>query len=239
MPRLLLILLSVILFAQPASAQRGRYSGGSDADFQRFRIGLQGGYSYRIAKLSPTIPVVFKDYAQELKSGYHYGAHAAYFFTRSIGVGARFSTYRSSNALTGISMIDPVTFHTITGNMADDITINFIGPSFNTRLMFGSNDNLQLHFAVALGYLSYKDVGEVFTPFTIKGSTFGANLGLGFDVALHKNISLGIEAGLLSGALKQVYVTANGGTEEKIELPEDEYENLSRVDASAGLRFTF
>lgn len=38
-----------------------------------FRISLEVGYSYRIAKVSNDVPPVFKSYVEKLKSGYNIG----------------------------------------------------------------------------------------------------------------------------------------------------------------------
>ena len=122
--------------------------------------------------------------------------------------------------------------------MSDDITINFIGPSFNFRNSVGLNDNVHVLSWIALGYMSYKDEVVFLTPATLKSSTVGVNIGFGLDVSITENISLGVEASLLGGTLNHYEITDATGTHE-VKLKEDEYENLARVDVSGGIRFNF
>jgi hypothetical protein len=233
MKKLLLIATILLTGTQTITAQRYR---GFEPEYPKFRIGLQGGWSYRIAELSPSIPPAFRSYVKELKSGINYGADASYFITRSIGLGLKYSGYRSENELNSIYITDSVGKIRY-GKMRDDITIQYIGPSLNTRVM---SESETFHFvsSFSVGYLSYKNNVTVVDNFTHTGSTVGVVAGIAFDFAVHPNIFLGADITATMGALSS-YEEESATGRKKIELKENERESLSRIDISAGVKFNF
>jgi hypothetical protein len=235
MNRITLLIVLLLLTATSANAQRLR---GYDDDYTKFRIALQGGYSQRLAKISTNVPLEFRSYVSELKKGYHFGGNAAFFFNERYGAGIQYSSMQAKNQLTGITAQDPSTKLLLQGNMSDYIVINFIGPTFNTRQILGANDNVHLLASVGLGYITYTDDAAVITPFMLKGNTLGASMNIGFDIALHENIFIGIETSLLTGVISS-FEYSDATRTETIELPDNAKENLLRVDASGGIRFNF
>jgi hypothetical protein len=120
--------------------------------------------------------------------------------------------------------------------MSDDISVNFIGPLLNTRLISKNKKNgLFLNFG--LGYMGYKDESELVSEnFTIKGSTLGLCWEVGYDIGLSDKMAIGFQLSLMQGVLSRLKVS-DGQQTQTIELEKDEYENLSRIDISVGLRF--
>lgn len=236
MNRLPFLIIILCLVTTSANAQRyNGYRGYRNDDYGTlFRLGLHGGWSYRIAKIDPAASPEYREYLKGLKSGYHYGANAMFFFNRSIGMGIEYSAFGSKNEA-DIWMEDPNTKKVIQGKLKDDISISFIGPSFNTRAIFGANDNLQLIGTVSLGYMSYQNNAIIIFPFTNTAATIGILTALSFDVAISKNISLGLGASVLAGTVGTIeYIDAH--TKGQIELEDDKRLSLSRVDLSGGIR---
>jgi len=226
----------IVFFTHQANAQR--YRGFRDNDVTHFRIGLHGGWSYMIAKVSDDVPADFRSYVKELKSGYHYGGNAIYFFNSSLGVGIEYSGFRTANEMDNVWAMDTVTKAVRTGKMRDDITISFIGPSFSSRFITGANDNFHIISSISLGYLSYKNKAVLFDAYTLTSGTVGLGLTIGFDFKVEENIFLGAGLNYLSGSLSY-YDYKDANSSERIELPEDNREGISRIDVSAGVRFNF
>jgi hypothetical protein len=203
--------------------------------YPRFRAAINGGWSYRTAKITSNIPSDLKGYVEDLKSGYHYGIDLGYFFTEHVGLGLRYSTFRTKNEIDNVYVTYP-NGSSRYGKMSDDISVNFIGPLLNTRLISKNKKNgLFLNFG--LGYMGYKDESELVSEnFTIKGSTLGLCWEVGYDIGLSDKISIGFQLSLMQGVLSE-YEISNGQQTQTIELEKDEYENLSRIDISVGLRF--
>ena len=91
---------------------------------------------------------------------------------------------------------------------------------------------------LSLGYMGYLDKTVVVNTYKTFGNTLGLAFDLGYDIPLYTNISFGLKLSYIAGVLTKLDVD-NGKTVETIELEEDEYENLKRIDFSIGIRFNF
>ncbi len=199
-------------------------------NYSRLRLAVNGGYSYRVAKISDDTPSDFESYMKDLKSGYHYGADLTYFYKESYGIGIMYNAFRSSNSMDiyGYDFYNNLQY----GKMSDDITISFIAPSFTIRTLDKRNAFL-MDFAI--GYIRYVDEAVLFDPYKITGNTVGFSFGLGYDIGLSESFGLGFKVGIIAGSLTE-YNINNGTNTQKVELDEESYENLTRIDLSVGLR---
>jgi hypothetical protein len=209
------------------------YSG----NYQKVRLSFNGGYSHLVAKISEGIPPDFKDYYKELRSGTHLGAGVGIFISESIGFGARYSHFKTKNEIRGIYAVNNYTGQVITGNLKDDITINYIGPAIYSR--FYSRNKMSCFLAnFSIGYLGYKDNAEIIEKFLVESSTIGVELDLEADFMIDKNIALGFGFGYVGGSLTK-YDQTIGGKKTTIKLDPETPENISRIDLSVGLRLCF
>lgn len=206
-----------------------------ESDHQKFRIGIFGGWSYMIAKVSNDVPPDFRDYIRDLKSGYHFGGDAAYFISDYIGFGVKYSMFKTKNQLNNIYTIDTITHLVRTGMLKDDIRVQFFGPSFYTRFN-SANKNTQIITDVSLGYLAYKNNATVIDNFTLTSGTVGLFWELGADFTIERNLSLGLSFSFILGSLDH-YDYDDGKTTKTIKFNEDNLESISRVDLSVGLKW--
>lgn len=201
--------------------------------YPHFRAAINGGWSYRVAKLADNIPSDFEQYMKDLKSGYHYGLDLSYFFSEQLGFGFKYYYYKSKNEIDNVYVTLP-NGSTQYGKMSDDISINFIGPFFSTRLLDSNKKNGFL-LNLGIGYMGYTDKAVLISDLTIKGSTLGLCWDIGYDIGLSENLSLGFQLSYMIGTLTQ-YDLSDGVHTEKVKLEKDKYESLSRIDLSIGLR---
>lgn len=202
--------------------------------YPHFRVAISGGWSYRIGKVSESVPSDFEQYIRDLKSGYHYGLDLSYYFSEQLGVGLKYNKYKSKNSADHI-YVDQPDGTTQLGKMSDDISIHFIGPMLSMRLMDADKKNSFL-MNVGMGHMDYKDAAVLISDFTIKGSTLGLCWDFGYDIGISENLVMGCQLSLMIGTLYQ-YKVSDGRHTETVKLEEEEYENLSRIDLSIGLRF--
>lgn len=202
--------------------------------YPHFRAALNGGWSYRVAKLADNIPSDFEQYMKDLKSGYHYGLDLSYYFSEQLGFGFKYYNYRSKNEINNVYVTLP-NGSTQYGKMSDDISINFIGPFFSTRLLDSNKKNSFL-INLGIGYMGYTDKAVLISDFIIKGSTVGLCWDIGYDIGLTENLALGFQLSYMIGTLTQ-YDLSDGVNTETVKLEKDNYESLSRIDLSIGLRF--
>jgi hypothetical protein len=198
-----------------------------------FRIAINYGLSYRIAKTDPGLSTFLKDYFDELKSGYSSGIDAAYYFNEHVGAGLLFNRYTSSYSVMA-SAVSPsgVIF---SGELSDHITLTTFAPSINCRVATNHKHDAAI-FNLALGYTHFNDDGKFITEATIKGNSFALCYIMGYDYGLSKHFAIGALVSFNLGTLTSYDLVQNGQVT-KVTLDKDHYENLSRIDLSLGLRY--
>ncbi|WP_187263540.1 porin family protein [Pontibacter beigongshangensis] len=200
----------------------------------KVRLGINGGWSTRIAKVTDNVSPDYKQYIKDLKQGYHLGADATYYFSEQMGFGLKYSTYKASNEaeIYGQSSGGG----RMRGKMSDAISINFIGPTFNTRSLDITRKNT-IHFGAGLGYMGYRNNNTIANEnLKITGGTLGLSWDVGYDMALTDNMALGLQLSLLAGTLSKIQVQ-KGFSTTTVTLDKDNREGLARIDVSVGLRF--
>lgn len=206
-----------------------------DGNYQKSRIGIYGGWSYMIAKVSSKVPSAFQQYVEDLKSGYHLGGDFTYFTSENIGFGIKYSMFRTRNELDNIYVFDTLTGQVRTGKLKDDITIQYFGPTICTRIS-SANKNAHFIFDFSFGYLSYKNNATVIDNFTLTSGTLGMMWDLGVNFSIDKDLSLGLFFAYKLGTLNQ-YNYDDGKQSKTIKLDKDNLESISRIDLSVGLRW--
>jgi hypothetical protein len=204
--------------------------------YPRIRLALTGGWGYRIAKLADNVSGDFKQYINDLRSGTQYGGDINYYFSEQVGLGLKYNVYQSKNEIGSIYVVQP-NGSTQYGKMSDNIIIDFIGPSISTRLLNEKKKNALL-LNLAIGYLGYMDNAVLINNYTFKGNTVGMVWDIGYDVGISENWAIGFQFSYLIGTLTQIQLS-DGTQTRTIKLEKDEYENLSRIDLSVGLRLNF
>ncbi|HKR05534.1 MAG TPA: hypothetical protein VJY62_12945, partial [Bacteroidia bacterium] len=209
-------------------------------EISNWRVALNGGWSWRVAQTDPSLSSFEKEYINGLKSGYHFGGEANYFFTSHIGVGVEYNAHLSSNSIAASAQFQNGNSNVIkNGLLSDDILINFIGPSFNARFMSRKNTNV-IFMSASLGYSDYRDnfnfIGDTIIHIKVTGYTVGVNCNFGYDFGISKHITLGIGLALRVAALSTLKITENNVTRTET-LDQNSYESLARADICFGIRF--
>ncbi len=202
-------------------------------DFQRWRIALNGGYGYHIARVSKDTPRDLTSYAKKLKSGYVLGGDASYFITEHWGIGIKANMCKSTNSLDNI-YVEDISGHRRYGKMSDDITVFFIAPTFSSRY-FDKEKKNSVYALLSIGYLGYKNNYVVIDKYQLTGSTLGTTVDIGYDIGLNEKLALGFQFSFLTGYLLE-YTLKEGTHVQKIKL-EDQVHSLNRIEFSVGLRF--
>lgn len=203
-------------------------------DYSRVRFGLDYGYSHRTAKVSPNVPRDLQAYVKDLKRGFNLGADLHYFVSEPVGIGIKYVHNQSSNSLNGIYIEDDQGNRRY-GTLSDDITITFVGVSLSSRVQNANKTNAFL-FGFAMGKMNFRNNFRVVESYVMTGSCFGTSLDLGYDIATSKNFAIGVKLSLIGGVLTN-YVLNDGFSSTRVTLDKSEYESLSRIDLSVGIRF--
>lgn len=204
-------------------------------DDEKIRVAVNGGYSYRFAEISESVPSEYHDYMKKLKSGNHFSLDASYFINETIGLGIKYSRFHTREDFGLVNTdIDQDGIMDM-GQMKDDMNISFLGPMFTTSIPSANKKNA-FFSSLAMGYLEYKDDGEMIVPMLLEGSTIGFVGDLGYQVGIAKNLAIAFTLSYTLGHITKIKSTISGYTT-TIELDKDNYENLGRIDFSIGFVF--
>lgn len=189
--------------------------------------------------MSSELDAELREHYKKMKSGFHYGAQAAYFFTRHTGAELMFSQQLFGRTLGYGTLNDNRNGngnYIGSGSLSDKIAFTYIGANYMLRLFDFQKKNCWV-LAVGLGYMGYTDRWSVDDAESIKitASTLGTNLSVGYDIGLSKNFALGFKVSLMGGTFKNYKQTINGVTTNET-MPNNTFEGLGTAQLSVGLR---
>ena len=217
---------------------------GSD---NRFRFGLSGGAGYLLGSTQNAEDQMVnqgftfdqaESYYNDMKLGISASADIYLLIPPDYGVGIKYKFFYNSASTEGF--IDPQDgVHLYYTTYRENICVNFAGISFFYQQFIGSQKSLILNSSISLGLTTYRDEAEYLHGYyLLTGKNVGAELGIGLEYFLTSRISLGADLSAFYSSIRKVKIT-DGTTSSTIELDKENYENLSRIDLSAGIRIYF
>jgi hypothetical protein len=212
--------------------------------FQRWRLGLAGGLGYLIASSKDAEKELVnrgfskneaKSYYNGLRLGYLGAADLTYLFPSGYGAGLKYKLFNNSNSQSGFfDPKDGVTL--IYSKISENIYVNYLGASFYAQQWMDRSQQLKLNSSYSLGMAMYRNETEV-TGYAmlIKGNSLAMDASLGIEYFLSPHISLGIDLSAFYSTLRKVKAS-DGTNSQTYDLDKDNYENLSRIDLSFGIK---
>lgn len=210
----------------------------------RWRLGLSGGSNYLTASSSKAETALIQQgikksdaesYYKNLKPGISGGADLHYMVTKMYGIGLIYKFYQNNSEIE--SFFDPQDgANLIFGQMNEKIYVNYAGLSFYSEQFMKANPRLKLSSYYSMGMAFYRNEAIVVnSPFLLTGKSFATNLDLGLEYFVFPRISAGINVSYFLSSLKKI--TLNDGNSTTVqELEKENYENISRLDLSVGIR---
>ncbi|GLU51847.1 hypothetical protein Dfri01_13080 [Dyadobacter frigoris] len=185
-------------------------------------FGLNGGYSYRLPNAGTRSDTPYSKYLRELKTGFSIGAEAHKFLWPHIGLGLKYNFYKSKGEYNN--------------SFSDNVSIQFIGPSVVYQSPF-ENGKTSVLAGFAMGYQSYKNNARAYgEDFTLKGSATGWAVSLGLEQKLGDHLALNLSGACYLGTSYKFRKKMAGQTE-TIKLSKENFEDLSRIEITLGLKF--
>lgn len=201
--------------------------------YRSFYLSAEGGWSWRISRIDENLNSFQREYLSDLMSGYHYGVSAIYYLNRGLGIGFLYDKHISKNSVQA-SAIDS-TGKTLYGELRDDISISLIAATVDFRTFSKSGKN-SFHFKLGLGYCGYKDVGGFIKYGKIESSSFAMTYDFSYNIFLADHWYFAPSLAYRIGTLTSYDITVDNITRH-VRLSSNNYEGLTRVDLSFGLRY--
>jgi hypothetical protein len=191
--------------------------------YSRWYFDFRGGYSNRLFRTGNKYSTSYTEYLKKLKSGYAIGVGTGYFFWKNVGLGINGELYGSTARMEDDSRDDA-------------ISIKYIGPSvFHRKVMEGKKTAVYTLFTA--GYQTFSNNGEEGgNVFLLKGKSMGWGASVGFDYKISPHAALAFSASCLLGTLYKM-TKETGGKSQTLQLSKSNFEELSRIALTVGLRF--
>lgn len=201
-----------------------------------FIIGVHAGMGYLTARIAESVPSELYSYFDRLRWGYHIGIDLQT-FNKNFGLGFKYTLFNTSNS-TNISTTDNVTGQIKYGILAENINVQFYGPTFN----FSTSSATGRWYFISdfsIGKLYYQDYLTYYlSRYIITGKTIGIYFDLFLNLRFLKFLSANIGISSLSGSINKFDLN-HGNSISSLNLPGGEREGLSRVEFSFGLKCFF
>lgn len=199
-------------------------------------IGAGAGPSLMLEKAADSLLPELQSYFNQLRSGWHYGFQSEYFFNEYVGIGAKYTTFKTKNDVD--SLVIEFFSSTFYIDISNEMKINSISPMVYGRLPLLKN-KLSITGGVGPAWLFYRNIGKaVGDSVMLKGSSPGLSTSLRVSYEIIPNLSVGIQGSYVYALLKG-FTQDDGTTEQEITLEEADYQNISRIDLSFGIFYTF
>ncbi len=228
---LFLVAISIAVYSQD-TLNNNNYS-------KRFRIAVNGGYSYMPKEINRITPTPFPDYAKKLQSGYNFGLDVGYYFKESfvfgmktgMGIGAKFNIFETKNKAANVPIIEN-NGNTTTGKISDEISITYFGPTYLNRLITPDSRNI-FTIGLSIGYIGYANNYSIVNNYKMTGNDIGFVMDFGYDRKISDKISIGVQVSSISSHLID-YEIHDGTNVQKFNITEVDNERiyLDHIDFS-------
>jgi hypothetical protein len=212
--------------------------------FERLHLGLKGGPSYLLASsrnaenYMVTLGLTSdkaQSYYRDLKSGLSGTADIICLINPYYGAGIKYKFFDTSASLEGFfDAQDGI--HLIYTTYKEQIYVNYIGATFYYQQFIGGEESFKFYSAFSLGLALYRNEAEYLNGyFLLKGKNFGTGTSLGVEYFIASCFSVGAELSAFYSSIRKIKIT-DGTNNTTVDLGKGNYENLSRLDLSFGIR---
>ena len=227
---IILLLVSTHGFTQNLNEPAHRRSSGG------FWMGALAGPSLLLQKAPDSLIPEFQNYYNKLRSGWHYGFETGYFFNKHIGVGVKYSRFNTKQAVDSLvlELFSKIYYIDLSSNMS----ILSLSPMVYGRLPL-LKDNLSITAGIGPAWLFYRNIGKAVNDSAMfKGSSPGLSASLRISYEILPYLGISLQGSYIHAFLKK-YTMDDGNSQQVVELEKKDYQNISRLDYSLGIFYTF
>jgi len=199
-------------------------------------VGSIVGPSLLLEKAPDSLIIEIQDYLNKLRSGWHYGFETEYFFNNYVGIGAKYSRFNTQQEVDSIvvEFFSKIYYVDLSSNMS----IHNVAPMVYGRLPLLKH-KLSVVGGIGPAWLFYRNIGKAIGDSAMfKGSSPGLSSTLRVSYEILPNLSVGIQGSYIHALLKK-FTQDDGNTQKVVKLEEQYYQNISHIDLSFGIFYTF
>ena len=235
MPRKYLILILVFFLTCSVTAQHNK-NYVPETGSGSLWVGAFVGPSLLSEKAPDSLMPEIQDYFNKLRSGWHYGFETEFFFNDYVGVGAKYTSFNTKQEVDSIVVEFFSTIFYL--DLSSEMKINSVSPMVYGKLPLLKN-KLSLTGGLGPAWLFYRNIGKaVGDSVMIKGSSPGIETSLRISYEVIPNLNIGMQGSYIHAFLKE-FTQDDGTTQQVIKLEDENFQNISRIDLSFGIFYTF
>lgn len=178
------------------------------------------------------------NYYKKYKFSVPFNGSLHYLYNSDNGIGFTYKFYSTESEINDIVDVGD-NIHSAFLQLKEKVYVNFVGISWLYYLPFLKNERFNLFTSYAFGLVNYRNeaISDSF-PVLVTGNTPGLNGNLGGELFVKRDWALSAEVSYLYGVIKNI--TLNTGKSELVQkLEKGNYENVSQISLSLGLKIYF
>jgi len=157
-------------------------------------------------------------------------------FTPDIGTGFKYKFFYTSGNVDGIIDVQDGV-HVIYTNYGERIFVNYYGPMAYYQRYLNAAETYRITTTFSFGLSTYRNEAKYLNEYLLlTGRNLGTDYSVNLEYYITDNISLGAELSAFYSVLRKVKIT-DGTNTQTVDLDKENYENLSRLELSLGIRF--
>jgi hypothetical protein len=210
----------------------------------RLRFGVSGGLGYILSSSKNAEEDMVsqgftldnaQSYYKDLKSGLYANANITWLINPYYGAGIKYNFFDTSGSTEGF--MDPgdgVNLYYTT--YKEHIYVNYAGVEVLFQQSVGNLKSFKLNSSYSTGLAMYRNETEYLNGYyLVTGRNIGMDFGLGLEYSVTRFLSVGTDLTLFYSSIHKMKIT-DGTDTSTIDLEKGNYENLTRVNISFGLR---
>lgn len=213
--------------------------------FERIRLGFSGGAGYLTASSEKAEESLTsqglsadqaKSYYRNMKTGWDANADLTFLITPYLGTGFKYKFFYTAGSLEGF--FDPQDgVNLIYSTYGERIYVNYYGAMFYYQQFIGANESFRFTSAYSFGLTTYRNEAEYLNRYyLLTGRNYGIDGSIGLEYLITDRLSAGADLSFFYSSIRKMDMT-DGTNSQTIDLDKDNYENLSRLEFSIGIKF--
>jgi hypothetical protein len=212
--------------------------------FERLRLGMNGGTGYLLGSTKNAVDDMVslglsrhqaQSYYNNIRLGLSANADLTFLINPNLGAGIKYKFYNTSSITEGF--FDPQDgLNLFYSTYKEQIYVNFAGASFFYQQFIGSQKSFKLNSAYTLGLATYRNEAEYLNGYyLLTGKNVGIDTSFGLEYFIFRHFSVGTDLSFFYSIIRKMKIS-DGSSSTTVNLDKNNYENLSRLDLSIGMK---
>jgi hypothetical protein len=212
--------------------------------FERLRLGVNGGFGYLLSSSKTAEEDMVdqgftlknaKSYYRDMRSGLYANTELTWMIAPDYGAGIKYKFFDTSSRTEGfVDPLDGINIYYTT--YKEHIYVNYLGASCFFHQSISSLKSFKLNSGYSIGLVTYRNEAEYLNEYyLLTGKNIGMDISIGLEYFITRYFSVGTDLSVFYSSIHKIKIT-DGSNTTTVNLEKANYENLTRLNLSLGLR---